>query len=190
MFTLIGVSFVSMIILPMYSLSVLTVLILLTCQGRNCALVTFEAQNITDSWVWLIHPLFQLICGWNAANHGYPRIALFSPRSDRKKQRVDRCVPVCTCRLVKYWSSLLRLGDPSMLYSFLDSLRRWMGSCRYFTYCRFMKFSVAPESRSATALALFDFKCIKDWMVIDFLFDINTSVVWVRLISADLIKQG
>jgi hypothetical protein len=52
-----------------------------------------------------------------------------------------------------------------------------MGSCRYFVYCRFMKFSIAPKSRSATVLALFDFECIKDRMVIDFLFDINTFVV-------------
>jgi hypothetical protein len=86
---------------------------------------------------------------------------------------------------VKYWSSLLQLGDPSTLYSFLGSLRRQMGSCKYFAYCRFMKFSVTPESRSAMVSALFNFKCIKDRMVIDFLFDINTSIVWVCLI-----KQG
>jgi hypothetical protein len=167
-----------------------TVLILLICQGRNCALTASGAQNITGSWVWSIQPLFQSIHGWNATNHGYPRIALFSPRSDRKKRRVVCCVPVCTCRSVKYWSSPLRLGDPSTLYSFLGSLRHQMGSCRYFAYCRFMKFSMAPESRSATVLALFNFECIKDQMVIDFLFDINTLVVWVHLISADLIKQG
>jgi hypothetical protein len=65
-----------------------------------------------------------------------------------------------------------------------------MGSCRYFAYCRFIKFSVAPESNSAMASALFDFKCIKDQMVIDFLFDINAFVICVCLISADLIKQG
>jgi hypothetical protein len=112
--------------------------------------------------VWSIQPLFQLIHGWNAANHGYLSIALFSPRLERKKRRMDHCAPVCTCRLVKYWSSLLRLGDPSTLYNFLGSLRYQMGSCRYFAYCRFMKLSMAPESRSATALALFDFECIKD----------------------------
>jgi hypothetical protein len=65
-----------------------------------------------------------------------------------------------------------------------------MGNCRYFTYCKFMKFSMAPESSSAMVLALFDFECMKDRMVIDFLFDINTFEVWVCLISADLIKQG
>jgi hypothetical protein len=91
---------------------------------------------------------------------------------------------------VKYWSSLLQLGDPSTLYNFLGSLRHWIGSCRYFAYCRFMKFSMAPKSSSATALALFDFECIKDQMVIDFLFDIHTFVIWVCLISANLIKQG
>jgi hypothetical protein len=65
-----------------------------------------------------------------------------------------------------------------------------MGNCRYFAYCRFMKFSIAPESNSAMALALFDFECMKDQMVIDFLFDINTFIIWVHLISANLIKQG
>jgi hypothetical protein len=64
-----------------------------------------------------------------------------------------------------------------MLYSFLGSLRHWMGSWRYFVYCRFIKFSVAPKSNSAKVSALFDFKCMKDRMVIDFLFDINTFVV-------------
>jgi hypothetical protein len=78
---------------------------------------------------------------------------------------------------VKYWSSLLQLGDPSTLYSFLSSLRRWIGSQRYFVYCRFIKFSVAPKYRSVTVSALFDFECMKDRMVIDFLFDINTFIV-------------
>jgi hypothetical protein len=52
-----------------------------------------------------------------------------------------------------------------------------------------MKFSVAPESRRVIASALFDLVCRKVQRVIDFLFDINTFKVWVRLISADLIKQ-
>jgi hypothetical protein len=49
---------------------------------------------------------------------------------------------------------------------------------------------VAPESSRAMASALFDFECMKVQMVIDFLFDINTFIVWVCLISANLIKQG
>jgi hypothetical protein len=39
------------------------------------------------------------------------------------------------------------------------------------------------------ASALFDLVCRKVQRVMDFLFDINTFKVWVRLISADLIKQ-
>jgi hypothetical protein len=39
------------------------------------------------------------------------------------------------------------------------------------------------------ASPLFDLVCRKVLMVMDFLFDINTFEVWVRLISADLIKQ-
>jgi hypothetical protein len=76
------------------------------------------------------------------------------------------------------------------LYSFLGSLRCWIGSCRYLAYSRFMKFSVAPKSSRAIVSALFDLECMKVQTVIDFLFDINTFVVWVHLISADLIKQG
>jgi hypothetical protein len=53
-----------------------------------------------------------------------------------------------------------------------------------------MKFSVAPKSSRAMALALFNLVCRKVRMVMDFLFDINTFEVWVCLISADLIKQG
>jgi hypothetical protein len=53
-----------------------------------------------------------------------------------------------------------------------------------------MKFSVAPESNRATALALFDLEWRKVQIVIDFLFDINTFKVQIHLISADLIKQG
>jgi hypothetical protein len=49
---------------------------------------------------------------------------------------------------------------------------------------------VAHESSRATVSALFDLEWRKVQMVIDFLFDINTFEVWVRLISADLIKQG
>jgi hypothetical protein len=110
-------------------------------------------------------------------NQGYLRIALFSPRLKRKKRRVLHCVPICTWRSVKYWGSPLWLGDPSTLYSFLRSLRHWIGSWRYFAYWRFIKFSMAPESNSVMVLAHFDFKCMKDHMVIDFLFDINTFVI-------------
>jgi len=51
-----------------------------------------------------------------------------------------------------------------------------------------MKFSVAPESMRAIASALFDFECMKKRKVIDFLLDIYTFEVCLRLINADLIK--
>jgi hypothetical protein len=51
-----------------------------------------------------------------------------------------------------------------------------------------MKFSVAPESTNMIASALFDFKCMKNLTVIDFLLDINTLEVWLCLIKANLIK--
>jgi hypothetical protein len=57
-------------------------------------------------------------------NHGYLRMALFSPRSDRKNRSVERCVPVCTWRLVKYCSSPLWFEVPSTLNSLHGSLRR------------------------------------------------------------------
>jgi hypothetical protein len=103
---------------------------------------------------------------------------------------VIRWDPVWTCRSVKNWSSPLLFGVPSTLKSFLGSLRCWIGMWRYFAYSRFMKFSVAPESNRAMASALFDLEWRKVRMVIDFLFDINTFEVWVRLISANIIKQG
>jgi hypothetical protein len=57
-------------ILQMYNLSALIALGLLTCRGRNRAQVAFEVWSIIGSWPWSIHPLFQLILGWKAANHG------------------------------------------------------------------------------------------------------------------------
>ncbi len=52
-----------------------------------------------------------------------------------------------------------------------------------------MKFSVAPESRRAMVLALFNFECIKTRSIIDFLADRNTSWSWYCLSSADLIRH-
>ena len=52
-----------------------------------------------------------------------------------------------------------------------------------------MKFSVAPESTSAMASALFAIECMKKRIVIDFRADIYTFGSLVCLIKADLIKQ-
>jgi hypothetical protein len=55
--------------------------------GVNCALAASTLLMITGSCEWLIHPLFQSILGWTAANQGYPRMTLLSPKSDKKNCR-------------------------------------------------------------------------------------------------------
>ena len=115
-------------------------------------------------------------------------MALFSPKFERKNQRFVHCIPVCTYRSVKNCSSPSWLVMPSILNSFCDSGSHLVGSLRYFAYLRFIKFSVAPESTNAIDLALFDFKCMKKWTVINFLLNIYTSIVDLCLISADLIR--
>ena len=37
--------------------------------------MAFLMHRMSGSWLLSIHPLAQLIFGWLAANHGYPRIA-------------------------------------------------------------------------------------------------------------------
>ena len=54
---------------------------------------------------------------------------------------------------------------------------------------RFMKFSVAPESSRAIALALFTTECMKKQTVIDLRADINTSLLLLCLINAEVIRQ-
>jgi hypothetical protein len=161
----------------MYILSARSVLVLLICHGRNRAHAASGIWSMMGNWPWSIQPLFQSIWGWKATNHGYPRMTLFSLKFERKNQRVCPCVPVCVCRSVKYRSSPLWFGVPSTLNSFLGSLRHWIGRHKYLVYSRFIKFSVAPKSSRAMALALFDLVCRKVRMVIDLLFDINTFKV-------------
>src|SRR5258708_29488534 len=64
-----------------------------------------------------------------------------------------------------------------------------MGSCSHFAYWRFMKFSVAPESTSAIASALFATEWTKNRSVIDFRAKRYTSPLLPCLISANLIRQ-
>jgi hypothetical protein len=66
----------------------------------NVALCAFEAHKTIGSWVWSIHPFFQSIFGCTAANHGYPKMALCSPRSDRKNRSLIVVVPVLVSRSV------------------------------------------------------------------------------------------
>ena len=51
--------------------------------GVYMAFAVFGADRTIGSCDMLIHPLFQSTLGWKAANQGYPKIALWSPRSER-----------------------------------------------------------------------------------------------------------
>ena len=51
--------------------------------GVYVAFAAFGADRTIGSCDMLIHPLFQSTLGWKAANQGYPKIALWSPRSER-----------------------------------------------------------------------------------------------------------
>src|SRR5258708_16244548 len=64
-----------------------------------------------------------------------------------------------------------------------------MGSRSHLAYWRFIKFSVAPKSTSAIALALFAMEWTKNRSVIDFRAERYTSPLLPCLISADLIRQ-
>ena len=80
----------------------------LSCVGRGTFLVlgtkmaffAFGARIIIGSWAWSIQPRFQSIRGCAAVNHGYPKIALCSPKSERKNLMVVVFVPVLTSRSV------------------------------------------------------------------------------------------
>ena len=72
----------------------------LMVRGTNLAFAASGARRMMGNCEWSIHPCFQSIFGWVAANQGYPSMILFSPNSDRKKRRLERCVPVCTCKSV------------------------------------------------------------------------------------------
>jgi len=56
----------------------------LICRGRNRAFATSGLRSTMGSWSWEIHPRAQSIFGWVAMNQGYPKMTLFSLRSNRK----------------------------------------------------------------------------------------------------------
>ena len=71
---------------PMNKVSDGVVLGRLTVQGRNWALVVSSLRRMIGNCEWSIHSRFQSMCDCTAVNHGYPKIALFSPRLVKKKQ--------------------------------------------------------------------------------------------------------
>jgi hypothetical protein len=80
--------------LPMkYLISALAWGMFFVC-GTNTAFCAFGACKMIDSCVWSIHPFFQSMFSYTVANHGYPKIALCSPRLDRKKHSLLATVPI------------------------------------------------------------------------------------------------
>src|SRR5579863_3612962 len=111
----------------MSRVSVGSVLGRLMVWGTNWAFAASSLRSMSGSCEWSIHPHFQSMHGCTAANQGYPKMALFSPKLIRKKHNRVCCDPVQTCRSVKYWSSPLLFGVLSTLNSFLVVGRCWMG---------------------------------------------------------------
>ena len=72
----------------------------LICWGRNRALAASVNRKTIGSWSCVIHPWAQSTFSWAATNQGYPRITLFSPKSERKYWRVHCWVPVLVCKSV------------------------------------------------------------------------------------------
>ena len=97
-------------------------------RGMKQARFALLALRMIGNWDESIHPCFQSISGCTAANQEYPRIALFSPRSVRKKRSFDRLGPVCTSRSVKYLSSPLLFVVLSTLNILCGCWRVWIGS--------------------------------------------------------------
>ena len=58
------------------------------------------AHMMSSSCSASIYPLAQLMFGWVAANHGYPRMSFWSSISVRKKHSLILCCPVCISRSV------------------------------------------------------------------------------------------
>jgi hypothetical protein len=69
-------------------------------RGTNIAFCTSGARKTIGNWVWSIHPFFQSILGWTTVNHGYPKMALCSPKLDRKNRSLVVAVSVLVSKLV------------------------------------------------------------------------------------------
>ena len=66
--------------------------------AANCALAALRALRTMGNCEWSIHPLAQSILGCAVANHGYPKITLWSPRSVRKYCRFVFFKPILVFR--------------------------------------------------------------------------------------------
>lgn len=95
-----SVAVLPMVAFPMKYQSLVIDRGLLTVWGTKRALFASGAQKIMGNWVELIYPHFRLIFGYVAMNQEYPRMALFSPRSVRKKQSRLLVISVWTSRSI------------------------------------------------------------------------------------------
>src|SRR5712675_3336029 len=159
--------------------------------GLNCGFSALASRRMRGSWVVSIHPRAQSILGWFAANHGYPRITPWGPRSVRKKRMLVRLVPVCTCKSTKYLREPVLFVVPSTLSRGRSWGRRLNDSFSHLAYVRLMKFSVAPESRRAGASVLLCAAWMYVFRFMDFRLDMYTLseaflswAAWVRRTSA------
>src|ERR1700730_7650116 len=147
-----------------------------------------RSRSIIGRWTYSNHPLAQSICGCIAANHGYPRMSRWFPKSVRKNLMRRFFCPVCTSRSVYRVMSPLRFLVPSMLNSGLACFNLAIGNRSWYARSSLMKFSVAPESSSASISALLDAVCTYALMVIDFLSDRYPRLFVPLLIQAAQIR--
>src|SRR6201996_1355341 len=97
---------------------------------------------------------FQLIFGWNAANHGYPRTISSPPRSVTKKRICSFWFPHRICKSTKLLICPALLCVPSMFQIVLGFLSESFPIFILFRSFSLMKFSVAPESTSTCLSAI------------------------------------
>src|SRR3984893_4721607 len=147
-----------------------------------------RSRSMIGRWAYSSHPLAQSICGCIAANHGYPRMSRWLPRSVRKNLMRRFFCPVCTSRSVYRVMSPFRFFVPSMLNSDLACFSLAIGNHSWYARSSLMKFSVAPESSNVSISALLDAVCTYALMVIDFLSDRYTRSSVPLLIQAAQIR--
>src|ERR1700730_4556 len=150
--------------------------------------ISRRSRSIIGKWTYSSHPLAQSICGCIAANHGYPRMSRWFPKSVRKNLMRRFFCPVCTSRSVYRVMSPLRFLVPSMLNSGLACFNLVIGNRSWYARSSLMKFSVAPESSRVSISALLDAVCTYALMMIDLISDRYTRSSVPLLIQAAQIR--
>ena len=94
-------------------------------------------------------PFSQSTYGLNSQRNGYPKSAWSCPRSDIKNCCCTFLLPYVNSSWHECVICPALLFDPSTLYMYWGSLRRWVASLSLWTVLVFKKFSVVPLSSSA-----------------------------------------